>query len=428
MPDQALPRLLSVCMTLPTSAKPQQGLFVYRRLEAISRTLPVRALCPVPWFPGLKGGSIPSAPADARMPIDCRRMFYLPGIAKSLDGRWMQRCIRRWVQEMDPKPERTVLDAHFGYPEGVAVHRVARRLGVPFLITLRGVEEEWLQKPRVRDQMLSALEDASAVIAVSESLRQAAARAGADPERIRVIANGCDTSMFGPGDRKQARLQLGIEDCVPLLVTVATLKHVKGHDRLVEPLRRLSEHLDFRWICIGDTDDSGFTKGLRDQIAAAGISDRVLFTGPLPPHQVSNYLRAADLFLLASRREGSCNAILEAMSCGTPVVATPVGDNRELESRFDGIRVADADVPESFFKELMACLINDPKPAFDAADPRMPSVAALPQDICPSVTTNATEFQRCSSVSNSSSKNRTFQPRSWQDVGAACIGVIREVM
>ena len=51
------------------------------------------------------------------------------------------------------------------------------------------------------------------------------------------------------------------------------------------------------------------------------------FAGTLPPQEIAGWLQAADVFALATHREGCCNAVLEALACGIPVVTTPAGDN-----------------------------------------------------------------------------------------------------
>ncbi len=374
-------------MTLPTAGKPQQGIFVYRRLQAMSRRLSVRALRPQPWFPWLRGDRLDPPPHGLDFPMDGRRMLYLPGIAKSFDGRWMERCILRWIDSVKPDPQFTLLDAHFAYPEGVAVHRAAKRLGLPFIVTLRGVEEEWLRLPRVRSQISRALQDASGVIAVSESMRTAAAGVGMDPERIRVIGNGCDRAVFYPGCQRTARGKLGISERTTLLASVANIKHVKGHDVLVDALSRLPSSMDFEWICIGAEEQPEFAERVRQQINDAGLTTRVRFIGPRSPAEIADYLRAADAFVLASRREGCCNAILEAMACGTPVVATAVGDHLSLAQRFAGIRVADSEDPTAFCEMLSATLQGQ---------------VTMPE-----------------------SDGLQFEPRSWDEVADDCIDVIR---
>src|SRR5690606_34901143 len=107
------------------------------------------------------GGALERPIPEAAFPIDYRRMFYLPGIAKAWDGRWMQRCIDRWLDPLLAVEPGAVLDAHFAYPEGVACHRAAARRGLPFFVTLRGVEEEWFKHRPIRRQMVAALNDAA---------------------------------------------------------------------------------------------------------------------------------------------------------------------------------------------------------------------------------------------------------------------------
>jgi len=381
-------QVLSVCMTLPTEVRPQQGIFVYRRLQAMAQHLPVRALRPQPWFPAIRGGALDPPIRDASFPIDCRRMAYLPGVAKWLDGRWMKRCVDRWLDELQPDPEHTVLDAHFGYPEGVACHLAAKQRGMRYFITLRGVEEDWLRQPRVRWQMVEALNQAAGVIAVSESLRRAVIAAGVDGRRIRVIPNGCDTSTFYPGDRRDARRRLGLASDRQLIVSVTNLKPVKGHDRIIRALARLKEQTDFQWICIGAVEQNAFARHLHQLADHHALADHIRFTGPLPSSTVADYLRAADVFVLASRREGCCNATREAMSCGTPVVVTAVGDHPQLAERYVGIELVDAEDAEAFSDEILA--------AFQRGAPA--TIYGKPQ----------------------------FESQSWTQVAAECVKFIRE--
>jgi teichuronic acid biosynthesis glycosyltransferase TuaC len=375
-------------MTLPTVARPQQGIFVYRRLQAMSRYLAVRALRPQPWFPGIRTGKLDLPIASSGFPMDPRRMLYLPGVAKSLDGRWMARCVERWFDALQIGSSRPVLDAHFAYPEGVACHRVARKKGLPFFITLRGVEQDWFLQPRVRDQIVRALNEASGVIAVSESLRTAAATAGVNPDRIHVIPNGCDTTIFHPGSKQAARGSLGLKSDKKLIVCVANIKRVKGHDILISALARLKRSTDFELVCIGDVDQFDFAHQVQRLIQRYALVENVRFTGSLAAKEIAEYLRAADVFVLASRREGCCNAILEAMACGTPVVATEVGDHTALAQHFAGIQLAPSEDPNGICEAILTMLQHgDQAPC-------------------------------CG--------RRRFEPKSWAEVAIECVNVMRQ--
>lgn len=383
MTMQAESSILSVCMTLPTVAEPQQGVFVYRRLQAISRIWPVQALRPQPWFPALKSHVLEQPLNEPNLRVDSRCMFYLPGIAKSLDGWWMERCLKRWLKELTPRPTKSALDAHFAYPEGVACHRIAHKLGWPFFITLRGVEEEWLLVPAIRRQIVNALNAATGVISVSQSLRSAVEKLGVNTDKFHVIPNGCDTKVFSPGNKQVARQKLKIDGRKALLVSVANLKPVKGHDVLIRALWQLKNSVDFELVCIGDHENSNFARQLQQLAVECGVVDRVRFIGPLPAETIVEFLRAADLFVLASHREGCCNAIIEAMACGTPIVATAVGDNPLFAARYDKFQLSPANDPDAF--------------------------------------ANALQLGLKMSASNFGPKECQFLPASWDDVAAECV-------
>ncbi len=314
-------------MTLPQVSQPEVGIFILRRLSALAKKCPVTALRPVPWFPIVKPAIVRDW-VSMEVPICERRMLYFPGIAKWLDGWWMERCVYSWLRSQFPLPKNLVLDAHFGYPEGVGCVSVARRLRLPCFVSLRGVEVDWFKQPKVRPQLVRTLQQATGVIAVSQSLRDLAVEQGVAPSHVAVIPNGCDKETFGPGNQEDARRRLGLEVEGKLIVCVANLKPVKGHDILLRSVSKLRG--SFRLLLIGDSDSSGYKGALHRLASQVGIAQSVEFLGMQPPQRVADYLRAADLFVLASRREGCCNALIEAVATGCRVVATDVGDNGKI--------------------------------------------------------------------------------------------------
>jgi glycosyltransferase involved in cell wall biosynthesis len=225
-----------------------------------------------------------------------------------------------------------LIDAHFGYPEGVGCMRVAGRLGIPCFITLRGFENEFIHRPSIGLQMRRSWQRAAGIVAVSHSLRRVALEQGADPERVAVIHNAIDRRLFDRGDRDSARQALGIPARAPLIVSVGHLIERKRHLVLVRAFASLRERFpDARLAIIGsDAPEPAHARRLRTGIEALGLGVCVQLAGNLPPEAVLRWLHAADLFALATAREGCCNAVLEALATGLPVVTTAVGDNREF--------------------------------------------------------------------------------------------------
>lgn len=323
----------SISTLFPTDEQPHRGVFVERRLNGLSAFANVRVIQPVPWFPMLR----PRAPRTAtfarasspRVSVTREPMFYLPGIWKSLDSRWLAHSIlpilRRWKQDnlVD------LIDAHFGYPEGVASVRAARSLDLPVFVTVRGNEVKYLARRSIGAQLLAALHRATGVITVSESLKQALAARGLPPEKIKVIPNAVDTQLFRPASQTAARSCLGLPPDRKLLISVGHLVHEKGHHLAIEALQEARrDQPDLELVVLGGAaTETEYPRRLRTLAARLGLSEAVRFVGPQDPVRVVQWLQAADVFVLATYREGCCNAILEALACGLPVVTTAVGDN-----------------------------------------------------------------------------------------------------
>jgi glycosyltransferase involved in cell wall biosynthesis len=256
-------------------------------------------------------------------------MFYLPKVLKRLDGWWMERCVtpvlRRWQRERPID----LIDAHFGYPEGVGCFRAGRRLGIPVFITLRGVESVLVRERAIGPQIVEALRGCAGVIAVSQSLKNAAVAAGVDADRIAVIPNAVDETVFHPGERAAARQGLSLPAGAPVVISVGHLLRGKGYHVLLPAFAKVrAARPEARLVIVGGpSHEPAYPARIQRQIRELALEQAVVMPGAVPPGEVARWLQAADVFALASYREGCCNAVLEALACGLPVVTTPVGDN-----------------------------------------------------------------------------------------------------
>ena len=346
-------RILSVCTNYPSRNHPTLGLFVQRRLAAMSKLAEIRVLVPKPVFPILKPWTNDLSLEEEKYCVDIRRMFYIPRIANQLNGMWMDHCVESWISMMpNCLSENIVLDAHFGFPEGVGVWRVAQRRKLPFFITLRGLETDLFKVKSIRNQLVQALNSASGVIAVSESLKVTAVENGISESKIRVIGNGVDNTTFCPGSRTQSRSKLGIKDSAKLIVSVGTIRRLKGFDILLKAVEHFQNDLDFRCVILGKVMEKPFQRMLLDRIAALGMETRIELVGPKPSTEVVDWLRAADMFVLPTRREGCCNAVLEALSTGVPVITTPAGDNVKFIANGHNGFIVPHDAPSSLFDAI----------------------------------------------------------------------------
>jgi len=346
-------KVLSVCTNFPTRTRPTLGLFVCRRLSQLSKLAELKMLVPQSYFPLVK-----PRPQDQPLPgtpfsVSIKRMFYLPGVAKHWDGGWLERVVSTWISGMsDLDPKNTILDAHFGYPEGVGCYRVAKKKGLPLFITVRGLETELMGVPAIKQQMLEAYDYCTGIISVSQSLKDMLIQNGVDAGKIRVISNGVDSDIYCPGIRETSRKQLGLAPDTKLVVSLGNIQRRKGYDLLIEAIAAYCKDPRFHCVILGGVNESATKASLDASIQQLGMKDQVCFFGQAEPYVVVQWLRAADLFVLPTRREGCCNAVLEALSTGVPVITTPAGDNTKFVS--DGLNgfIVEHESPELLYKAI----------------------------------------------------------------------------
>jgi len=166
------------------------------------------------------------------------------------------------------------------------------------------------------------------ILSVSKTHRgKIATTVGFSPEKIKVIPNGVDTRRFSPGrDRDKNKILLGFKPQNKIIGTVGRLVPVKNQQMLIQAFATFVDRCpDAKLILVGD----GPLRNELTQLASSlGITHHVHFLGRRS--DVPVVLQAMDLFVLPSISEGMSNTILEAMSCGLPVVATNVGGNPEI--------------------------------------------------------------------------------------------------
>lgn len=171
------------------------------------------------------------------------------------------------------------------------------------------------------------------IVALCPEGAEVLARNGVSKARTVTIFNGIDASAMPPRDRTPLA-EFGIGEDELALITLARLAPEKGLLFLCDAVARLREKtpLPFRVLLVGEGEQEG---ELREKIRALSLEDRVILTGFRS--DTGRLLAASDLYLNSSgRNEAMSFAILEAMACRLPLVATDVGGNRtlaELEGR-----------------------------------------------------------------------------------------------
>jgi len=331
-------KILSFTTLFPNAAQPAHGVFVANRLHRLMETgqAEVRVVAPVPWFPfaGAWAGAygrysqVPRQAWCQGLSVQHPRYPVIPKVGMSVAPLLLamsqlpvlKRVIRAGY-DFD------ILDAHYFYPDGVAATLLGQWLKKPVVITGRGTDLSLIPAHALpRRQIQWAAKHAAGMITVCAALKASLVDLGVASERVSVLRNGVDLDLFQPFEsaeaRDAARTQFGMRGFA--LASVGQLIERKGNHLIVEALK------DLPGATLYLAGDGPERQKLQKQAAALGVADRVHFLGLVPHDQLPRLYGAADALVLASSREGWANVLLEAMACGTPVVATRIWGTPEV--------------------------------------------------------------------------------------------------
>lgn len=235
-----------------------------------------------------------------------------------------------------------IVHAHFTWPPGYIGARLKESLGARLVVTGHGYDVYDLpfRNDSLGERIRYALSKADAVTTVSEPNRRILVeKLGLIGQKVHLIPNGV-SRMFYPMDRKDARSKLNIPDGEKVVLSVGSLKEVKGHEYLIRALANLSRSLNFQAFIVGQ----GHLKGkLTRLVKETGLEERVHLVGPRPHKEIPLWMNAADILALPSLMEGLPTVVLEALACGTPVVGTRVGGVPDVVNEESGILVEPGD-------------------------------------------------------------------------------------
>lgn len=183
---------------------------------------------------------------------------------------------------------------------------------------------------------------------------------GLPPCHMHVIPCGVDLGTFTPGsrrERREARASLGA-DHAPTLLFVGRLDPIKGIELLLESVARM--RVPARLIVVGGNPDGDpEVDRLRALATDLGIGERVRFPGAISQRELPRYYRGADALVVSSRYESFGLAAVEALACGTPVVAAQVGGLPSIVREGENGLLVRWRSPESFAERLDTLLEDD---------------------------------------------------------------------
>jgi glycosyltransferase involved in cell wall biosynthesis len=256
---------------------------------------------------------------------------------ESVEDYLFSMAAKRELRQLDHEID--LLYAHFFYPSGRAASRCSLAFHKPCIVA-HGDDSV---APWHLDKGRAHFENVAGVVAVSKrNTHFCSDKFRINADKVSVFPNGVDHRLFYPRDRISTRANLNLPLDAKIIAFVGHFIERKGPDRVLAAIETLDKVFA---ILIGE-----------GPIKLS--SDRLLFSGVVGHDRLPDYLSAADLFVLPTTGEGSCNAILEAMACGIPVISSKGDFNDDILTPEVSIRVDPMNIRE--IRLAVEELLDDP--------------------------------------------------------------------
>jgi glycosyltransferase involved in cell wall biosynthesis len=335
MPDNRL-QILFLPRWYPHRYDPMPGLFIQRQAEASSRYCEVAVLYVHADEHAVNHYEIDFAEENG---VRVVRVYYRePGskVCKSLFKavRFLYAHYLGFKMLRSFRPD--LIHVHVLTREGMIAWVLKGFKGIPYVITehwSRYLKESDVFRGFFRKQITRrVVRSASAMIAVSETLKSAMLRFGIENHDFRVVPNPVETNLFFPGIQKAERK---VKRFIHISCFEDRPKNISG---LLNAVAALSgERSDFECLFIGDGPEFSLWKNRAEQMGLLGKC--VFFAGLKEQKELADEIRAADFMVLSSNYETFGTVVIESLACGIPVVATNVGIVQEVINESNGIIV-----------------------------------------------------------------------------------------
>ena len=348
-------KVLFISNLFPNSCDTERGIFNAYQIQNLAKLCDVKVVAPIAWFP-IRGHYAPQGQVPVREMIDGidihhPRHFYLPKVGRQFNASLYAAGIDQTLQQIYREYPFDIIFTNWTYPDACAVAKLAPRFRVPFVISVSGSDAHLYLTFRIRrGQILRMFDAARAVMTRSQDLKDMLLAYGVPAAKVNVVYNGVDRRRFCSVPRKELRQKLGWDTQERVLLYVGRLSPEKGVDDLLRAYAHARRYYSVlaRLVIVGDGAERSRLKALASQL---GLQGDVTWAGWKRPGEVSEYMNAADFLCLPSHNEGVANVVLEAFSCGIPVVATAMGGIPEIMTSATGV-LASPKQPESFSAAL----------------------------------------------------------------------------
>ncbi|MEQ9091548.1 MAG: glycosyltransferase [Balneola sp.] len=333
----------------PTKLFPHQGKFIQDQFELLNEDSgnEVDLIVPTPYTIPFTGRWKASKSELLCYPDQSFRVRYLSFPKRRFPG-IIQRSLSKQTLSFLRKKQYDIVHVHWAYPDGLVLPDL-KKSGFKTVLTIHG--SDWYQTkdtPVLSDLIEESFRASDRVLYSGPKLKQDIEKRF--PElRLKsdIIYNMVDTDVYKPASEAEKislRKKLNWDNSKTHVLTVGSLRSEKGVDMLVDTITGNPALSDICFHIIGNSENTEYSQKVLKGIEENPFNNVELIPA-VSPKELIKYYQAADFYILPSRREGFNVSILEAVSCGLPLVCTKVGGNSEVIEKGTGI------ITESFKKE-----------------------------------------------------------------------------
>ncbi|HEY2512865.1 MAG TPA: glycosyltransferase family 4 protein [Polyangiaceae bacterium] len=325
-------RVVAITQIWPNSKEPTRAPFNRQQFRCLARHCDLSVIAAVAHLPG--ASLLPSkfrpprwddlAKLPPREPIDgidthYMRQLYVPRVGVPV-------AVPLYLASLAPHrallAQADVILGTWAYPDGCAAILAAKAMRKPCVVKVHGTDLNHVARlASARAILKRVLPSVDAMISVSEPLSRELEELGVARSKIHQVANGVDTTLFHPRDKREMRSQLGLPLDAPIVTFVGRLEPPKGIGELLAAMPKV--HARVPGVVFALIGAGSWIEKAKAQGAAVGCT--VVAPGPRPLSEVAQWVGACDVFTLPSWMEGTPNVVLEALASGRPVVASRVG-------------------------------------------------------------------------------------------------------
>lgn len=340
-------KILAISYLFPNTQRPNHGIFVFNRLNAMSKYADIIVINPIPWSPIHRYLNkfrhlqyVPHITKRGSLVIHHPRYFSIPGYFKELEIYSYKNAVEKIVKNLGANFD--LIDLHWTFPDLPTGDYLSRKLNIPYRLTLRGMEAFHLQDNDIRQRVVAEyLKRVDQIISLSDEMAKAADRITKTQLNTVVVRNGVDVDTFFYKDSVSCRKELNLPENQKIILGVGALIYRKGFDIVIKALELIRSHSELTnthfYILGSEGAEGDYRKQLRQITENLNLQSHVHFVGAVPNEKLVDWYNAADVFCLSSRGEGSPNVLTEALATGCPAVATNVGSAPEIMKSESGL-------------------------------------------------------------------------------------------